>query len=285
MRYPPSLLGTRIMRDDFKVVIDEERNQALMSLALHSKAAGAGEPIVILHGLFGSASNWGSVAKRLQQDYHVVRADLRNHGDSPHAKSMSYQEMAEDVFALLDRLMLNKPCLIGHSLGGKVAMMCALLHPDRLQRLIVVDVAPVAYGRSFDDVIAKLRALPIDEMSDRNAADQWLATRIENPYLRSFLLQNLRFTGRHYRWRVDLDAIAANMHTLKGFPQLNSDYTGPTVFIRGEKSRYVREEHQLQIQRFFPNATFLTVPGAGHWPHSEQPERFMDQLSQGLGGH
>ncbi|MGH8659105.1 MAG: alpha/beta fold hydrolase [Gammaproteobacteria bacterium] len=254
-----------------------------MSLVLHFKASGAGEPIVLLHGLFGSASNWGSVAKQLQQDYRVVRADLRNHGDSPHAKSMSYREMADDVFALLDRLALSKTHLIGHSLGGKVAMVCALLCPLRVQQLIVVDSAPVAYGRGFDDIIESLRALPLDEIPDRKAADRWLASRIEDASLRSFLLQNLRFAEGRYRWRIDLEAIAANRDTMCGFPQLDSYYSGPVVFIRGEKSRYVREEHQPQIKRSFPNATLLTVPEAGHWPHSEQPERFMDLLSRSLG--
>lgn len=254
-----------------------------MSLALHFKAAGAGEPIVILHGLFGSASNWGSVAKQLQQDYRVVRADLRNHGDSPHAKSMSYREMADDVLALLDRLVLDKTYLMGHSLGGKVAMVCALLYPQRVRQLIVIDIAPVAYGQGFDDIIESLRALPLDEIPDRKAADRCLANRIEDASLRSFLLQNLRFAENHCRWRIDLEAIAANRDTIKGFPQLNSYYTGPVVFIRGEKSRYVREEHHAQIKCFFPNATLFTVPEAGHWPHSEQPERFMGRLSRSLG--
>lgn len=254
-----------------------------MALALHFKAAGAGEPIVILHGLFGSASNWGSVAKQLQRDYRVVRADLRNHGDSPHAKSMCYREMADDVLALLDRLVLDKTYLIGHSLGGKVAMVCALLCPQRVRQLIVVDIAPATYGRSFEDIIESLHALPLDEIPDRKAADRWLANRIEDTSLRSLLLQNLRFAGGHYRWRIDLEAIAANMDRIREFPQLDSYYTGPATFIRGDKSRYVREEHHAQIKRSFPNAALFTVRDGGHWPHSEQPERFMDLLWRSLG--
>ncbi|MGH8627473.1 MAG: alpha/beta fold hydrolase [Gammaproteobacteria bacterium] len=251
-----------------------------MPLALHFKTAGAGEPIVILHGLFGSAGNWSSVAKRLQKAYHVVSADLRNHGDSPHAKSMSYAEMAEDVLALLDRLALGKTNLIGHSLGGKVAMVCALLRPERVKRLVVVDTAPVAYSRRFDDLIQSMQALPLDQLGGRSEADHWLSHDIAEQGLRQFLLQNLRFADGHYRWRIDLKAITANMDAIIGFPPFDTSYTGETGFMRGEKSGYLCQEYLPQITRYFPNSSVATIPNAGHWPHSEQPERFMALLFQ-----
>lgn len=252
-----------------------------MALALSCREFGEGSPVVVLHGLFGSARNWQSVARRLAQTYRVLTPDLRNHGDSPHARSMSYAEMADDVAALLESRLSGPAALIGHSMGGKVAMHFALAHPERICRLAVVDVAPVSYAHDFDTVIEGMMSLPVARLSSRREADAFLAGRIASPPLRQFLLQNLVNDGDGYRWRIGLEAIAANMPLLMGFepPAADARYDGPTLFLGGAESDYIRPDYRAAIEARFPNARVEMIAGAGHWVHVEQPDAFLRQLS------
>jgi pimeloyl-ACP methyl ester carboxylesterase len=251
-----------------------------MALQLYYREIGQGSPLVILHGLFGSGANWGAMAKRLAGSRRVVTVDLRNHGESPHAESMTYEEMADDLLALLDKTGVEKAALLGHSLGGKVAMGFALLHPERTEALIAVDIAPVRYGRRFDDIIRELKALPLDTLSSRKEADQQLASQIPDAGLRQFLLKNLVRQGNIFGWRVNLTAIEGNMDTLLGFPDFAPSvrYEGKACFIAGGLSSYVRPDRIPPIHRFFPNARIVTLPDAGHWPHIEQPEEFFQTV-------
>ncbi len=248
-----------------------------MPLALHYEVFRAGVPVVILPGLFGSTANWRFMARRLAVKYRVLVADLRNHGRSPHADSMTYEEMAEDVLMLLDKQGMARVALLGHSMGGKVAMTFALHYPDRVGALVVVDVVPVRYERRMDELLTVLQALPVATLRDRAEADAALAVGIEDERLCQFLLQNLVREGEGFRWRVNLDAIEANMDALVGFPDFAAgiQYNGPTCFLAGGRSRYVRPEHWDAVIARFPEAKLVTFPEAGHWLHTEAPDEFL----------
>jgi esterase len=248
-----------------------------MPLALNYEVFRAGVPVVILPGLFGSTGNWRPMARRLAVKYRILVVDLRNHGRSPHADSMRYEEMAEDVLLLLDKQGMARVALLGHSMGGKVAMTFALRYPDRVGALLVADMAPVDYARHMDGLLAALLTLPVATFRDRTQADAALAQTVEDERLRQFLLQNLERDGDGFRWRVNLEAIAANMDSLVGFPAFDAcvTYPGPTCFLAGGLSRYVRPEHWDAVVARFPNAKLVTLPKAGHWLHVEAPENFL----------
>jgi esterase len=236
-----------------------------------------GPPLTILHGLFGSGRNWNALGRRLAEQACVLLPDLRNHGGSPHAEPMTYPAMAADVGALWDRQEIERSDLIGHSMGGKAAMWLALTEPERVDRLVVVDIAPVRYDHSFQWLIWSLRRLPLDRTSGRAEADEWLARQIPESGLRRFLLQNLVWRGSRYGWRLNLDAIEEAGTELMGFPDVDGvrPFEGRVLFIVGERSTYVLPEHDAVISRLFPRAAVERVPDAGHWLHSERPEQFL----------
>jgi esterase len=239
-----------------------------------------GSPVVILHGLLGSARNWSSFAKQLGATHRVFALDLRNHGASPWADEMTYDQMAEDVRAFLARQGLPA-AVIGHSMGGKVAMRLALAHGQEVLRLVVVDVAPVAYGRDFNAYVDAMRALELSAISRRSEADALLAEQIDDAGVRGFLLQNLVSGEDGLVWRVPLQALAENMPGLTGFPEPRDgeQYAGPALFVTGERSDYVRPEHHAAIRQLFPNAQFAAIADAGHWVHAEQPQKFFEVVS------
>jgi len=242
-----------------------------------------GPPVLILPGLLGSARNWTSIAKQLADTHGVFALDLRNHGRSPWAESMSFDEMADDVAAFIERHDLSPATVIGHSLGGKVAMRLALTRPDLVERLVVVDVAPVAYEHSFAPYIDALRQVDLSEVSRRADAERELAAAIPDPGVRSFLLQNLIKTADGFAWRVNLDGLRANMADLMGFPaDPKAQYAGPTLFLSGGRSDYVEPGHRPLIERLFPQAEHAVIEDAGHWVHAERPTEFLAQLRQFL---
>jgi pimeloyl-ACP methyl ester carboxylesterase len=260
--------------------------EAAMSLELAHIAHGeAGPPVVVLHGLLGSARNWSSFAKQLGATHRVFALDLRNHGASPWASEMSYDQMAEDVRAFPARRGLPAAAVIGHSMGGKVAMRLALTHGGQVERLVVVDVAPVAYRRSFNAYIDAMRGLDLSGINRRSEADALLADKIQDRGVRGFLLQNLASGEDGLAWRVALQALADNMPELVGFPAPGPDerYEGPTLFVTGGRSDYVRPEHRAEILRLFPRAELVAIEGAGHWVHADAPERFLDVVGAFLG--
>ncbi|ORU92462.1 MAG: alpha/beta hydrolase [Cycloclasticus sp. symbiont of Bathymodiolus heckerae] len=242
------------------------------------------EPLLILHGLFGSARNWHGVAKQLAERYTVYTLDLRNHGSSPHADDMDYASMSADVSAFMARQNLTSATVIGHSMGGKVAMELALSDSSKVNKLVVVDIAPVVYKHNFDDVLVGLYHVPVDTVSSRKDADAYLAEKVKDVGLRQFLLQNLvTNTAGGYQWRVNLASIEENMPDIMGFSSKNDRaYSGRTQFIKGGKSTYLASRYKGTALNMFPNAEFKTIDQSGHWPHIESPQKFMATLDQFL---
>jgi esterase len=256
-----------------------------MTLELaHDSFGEAGPPVVILHGLLGSARNWTSIAKELAASHRVVALDLRNHGRSPWAETMSFDEMAGDVAAFIERQGFGPVRLIGHSLGGKIAMRLALTRPELVERLVVVDVAPVAYAHTFAPLIEAMRQVDLAAVTRRSDAELQLQGAVPDVAMRNFVLQNLVKTDAGFVWRVNLEALAANMDELLGFPPPAPDaaYGGPTLFIAGGRSDYVRPQHRPLIERLFPNAEHVVIPDAGHWLHAERPAEFLAHVRRFL---
>jgi pimeloyl-ACP methyl ester carboxylesterase len=243
---------------------------------LHFSTLGSGKPLVVLHGLFGSGKNWQSQARQFANHFKVFTIDLRNHGQSFHADEMNYSIMAEDVAQLLYRLELSDCDILGHSMGGKVAMTLALQNPDLVARLIVADIAPVTYFHHYDDLIDPLLALPLETIDSRAQADQLLRQNIPEDQLRAFLLQNLVRESTGWRWRVNWSVIQRDMEWLTGFGDLPQDWRIdlPVLFIRGANSDYVSETEIAVIEQHFSNYRLETIEDAGHWLHAEQPESF-----------
>lgn len=246
---------------------------------------GQGQPVVILHGLFGAAKNWNSIAKQMARSYRILTLDLRNHGSSPWADTMSYPEMAQDVVEFLDQRGLDKATIVGHSMGGKVAMTMALQAPERVERLVVADIAPVKYPRLvFRSYVEKLQSVDLSQVKRRNEVDPLIADVIESPAVRAFLLGNLENTSEGLRWMVNLEALGREMDTIGGVPAIRPDskYDGDTLFINGGASDYVLSSHHQLIRHLFPKVQFHTIEGAGHWVHAEKPHDFMNVLSEFL---
>ena len=238
-----------------------------------------------MHGLFGSARNWAAVARRLSASHRVISVDLPNHGESPSATHLTYQSMAEAVAELMARETPRGAALLGHSMGGKVAMTLALTRADLVTRLIVADIAPVPYGHQDenDSIIDALLGLPLAQIRSRAQADTALAEKIGDPLLRSFLLANLIRDGDGFAWKIDLAALKQSLPALHGFPELAARYDGPTLFLRGEKSGYVRDSHKAAIEHYFPKARIETVAGAAHWLHADKPDEVFSLVSGFLG--
>ena len=246
-------------------------------MILHAVARGEGPPVALLHGLYGQAGNFATVQRALAATgRRVIALDLRKHGASPHAPSMRYPEMAADV---LDTLGASDalPCaLIGHSMGGKVAMCAALAAPASVERLLVADIAPVAYAHEMSHAayLSAMAAIPLHAGLTRAQADAALADAVPDARVRGFLLTNLR-TGAAPHWRIDLTAIASALPLLIGWPDACAGrYDGPTLFLSGGRSDYVRAEHRTAIVVLFPAARFAVLVKAGHWLHADDPEGF-----------
>ena len=243
-------------------------------MKLHCKQYSAeGAPLVILHGLYGNGGNWAAHARQLADQFAVYTFDARNHGQSPRASSMLLQEMAADVAETMQGLGLESAHLVGHSMGGKTAMLLALQKTELVKSLVVVDIAPVAYHKQDDEVLAALCALTPENLPSRADADAQLAQHISSKAVRDFLLTNLqRDAEGKFSWRINLPVIAESFTQLTGWPETGKVYEGPTLFIQGSESRYILPAYQGETIAQFPNATLKIVAGAGHWVHSEKPE-------------
>jgi len=242
-------------------------------------------PLVLLHGLFGSAVNWTGIAHRLEADYRLLIPDLRNHGRSPRSEEMDYPSMAEDLLRLLDRQGLEQVGCIGHSLGGKVAMWLALSHGERVGRLVVADIAPVRYDHRFTSIFAALQGIDLSRLNSRGEAERLLARQIDSEPVRAYLLQNLQRQGEGWRWRCNLPVLQRALPLLVDFPEARGlSYPGEALFIHGERSEYLLPDYLPRIGRLFPHARVRPLPGAGHWLYAERPEEFTRLLRDFLGG-
>jgi esterase len=246
-------------------------------MILNAIQAGEGPPVVLLHGLFGAARNFGAIQRAVAPRFRVVALDLRNHGDSPHEPDMRYPTLAADVRETLLSLGIERAAVVGHSMGGKTAMAMALRWPDLVGRLLVADIAPVNYQHGNDTIADAMVAIPLTASLTRQQADAALADAVPRADIRAFLLQNLRFgTGPH--WRIGLPEIAAAVPDLEGWNGVPGAYTGPTLFVTGANSDYVLPEHRPIIRTQFPKARFVAVKNAGHWVHADNPAGFLSVL-------
>ena len=253
--------------------------------ALYSrKVGGNGVDFVVLHGLFGSGKNWRSFAGSLEQNFQVWTLDARNHGDSPHADSMSYQEMAEDVVRFFTDNELENVILLGHSMGGKTAMRLALQFPDRIAALIVVDIAPVCYDHQHKQLklIEAMQELRLPAEMSRSAIEKKLALKIPEKRLLSFLMTNLTRQNGQFQWRIGLEQIAAGMPELLNYPELERVFKGPVQFIGGENSDYLKFEYHARIRKYFPESRIVMLKNCGHWLHVEQPDAFQKTVNEFL---
>lgn len=237
-----------------------------------------GKPLLILHGLFGSAANWNWQCRELAGDFAVTALDLRNHGASFHSPEMNYPVMAADVLAWLDDRSIDSCYLLGHSMGGKVGMQLALEHPERVERLLVVDIAPVNYSArhgSHEIIFEGLEAIDVSKLKSRGEADQLLSEYVEEEPLRQFLLANLiRSDAGGFRWRFNLGALRDNYPRLRERLAGDSVFDKPVLFVKGAESAYIGEEHREQILAQFPRAQVKVIEGAGHWVHADKPKVF-----------
>jgi esterase len=252
-------------------------------MQLNYQRLGSGFPLVILHGLFGSLTNWSSLSKRLAAHYTVLAVDQRNHGGSPHSDDMSYAHMADDLRELLQREGIETAHVLGHSMGGKTAMQFALAFPDLVHKLVVVDIAPRAYAPHHDEIFAAMRALDLAAATSRAELDTDLARTLLDPAVRQFLLTNIaRDDNGSFRWKINLNGIERAYPSIVGSLEATARFDGPALFIRGERSDYVAPDDQPAIKEIFPHAEFATIPGAGHWVHAEAPTEFLRVLQEFL---
>ena len=247
---------------------------------LHFEERGGGLPVVIMHGLFGSLANWRGIAQSLSANYRVINVDLRNHGRSPHAPGLSYEAMANDVLAVMDRLGVERAHLIGHSLGGKLGMVLADRHPERVARLVVVDIAPKWYPPWHKDVFAALDAVDLQSLESREQARQQMAAHVFEPEVRAFLAANLEQVDGQWRWRFNLPELKAAYEQTSDMPALSGFYLGPALFVRGARSAYIEAGDEERIARDFPQSCIVTLERARHWPHIEDTAGFLDAVTR-----
>ena len=242
----------------------------MLNTILHG-TEGAKPPLLIVHGLYGSGRNWGVIAKRLSDERQVIAVDQRNHGDSPWTERHGYEDMAGDLAEVIEAHG-GKADVLGHSMGGKAAMVLALTRPELVNRLILADIAPVAYDHSQIQYIEAMRAVDLGSIEKRSDAKDQLARHVPEPTLRSFFTQSLDIKEK--RWKLNLDLLAEEMPKIIGFPEIEGRFDGPTLFLSGGESDYVAPEHRARIKALFPESRFAKIPGAGHWLHAEKPREF-----------
>jgi esterase len=235
-----------------------------------------GDPLIILHGLFGNQGNWGQHAKVFANALKVYGMDLRNHGRSEWEDAMSYELLAADVRDTMRLHSIDPANIVGHSMGGKTAMQLALTWPKLVRKLVIVDIAPAKYEPHHDDIFAGLKVLNLDLIESRQDANEIISDHISEKSIRDFLLANLvRDEGGTYSWRMNLDAIRKNYTSLIDNIPANAVFEGEVLFLKGGKSNYILKKHEKEIMKRFPNASITTVPNTGHWLHSEEPELFQ----------
>ena len=248
---------------------------------LNFKKLGEGKPVIILHGLFGSLDNWLSVGKKLAENFEIYLLDLRNHGDSFHDEDFSYEAMAKDLADFIERQNIQNPVIIGHSMGGKVAMKFAVSASVSFDKIIVVDIAPKAYPPHHQKILEGLKSIDLENLKSRKDADDQLSEYIKEPGVRQFLLKNLsRDADSNFKWKINLPVIDAQIENVGEGLEDRMASDKPTLFIRGEKSDYISNKDNISIVSFFPNSEIKTVKNAGHWVHAENPEELIQYVEE-----
>ncbi len=247
-------------------------------MKLHYKKYGEGQPMIIVHGLFGTLDNWQTIGKKIAENFEVYLIDQRNHGHSPWSKEMNYNATAEDLHELILDLNLSNVILVGHSMGGKTVMTYATKYPEYLDKLIVVDISPKQYPLHHQQILAGLNSIDLTKTNKRREADEQLKKYIDNVEIRQFLLKNLYWIEKgKLAWRINIPVLTEEMdEILAEIPMVKVEV--PTLFIRGERSNYITEDDYQDIYNQFPNSEIETIYGVGHWVHAENPLEFYDLL-------
>ena len=255
-------------------------------MLLNHKIYGQGVPVIVIHGLFGSATNLGMLIKQLKTDYQVIAVDVRNHGLSMRHHSMHYDDMANDIIQLMDHLAIEQAHIVGHSMGGKIAMRTALNFPARVISLAVADIAPVIYPPRHDNVFNGLKNIPLTSINSRSEAQTKLAEHVEEAGVQQFLLKGLYKNEQgQYDFHYALDTIIAQYDTISDWPATDKQYDKPVLFIKGMNSDYITNAHKSAIGQFFPHAKAKLVQGTGHWLHAEKPVIFNKIIVDFLFSH
>ncbi len=250
-------------------------------MKLYSKIYGdKAQDLIIIHGLFGMSDNWNSLGKQFSEYCRVHLIDLRNHGRSPHAEDFNYDVMCGDVLEYMEDNNIEKPIILGHSLGGKVAMKFAFTHPDKIEKLIVADMAPRRYDTDFvQSLLQTLYKLPLEDFEKRQEIDKLLASTYKEKGMRLFLLKNLyRNANKKFAWRFNIDVLLDKVSNIQEADFVKGVCDVPTHFIRGENSNYITSDDELIINKHFSDFSIATIDGAGHWLHAENPERFYNEV-------
>jgi pimeloyl-ACP methyl ester carboxylesterase len=255
-----------------------------VAVELAFQEAGEGPPVVILHGLFGSKRNWTSIARQLAATHRVFAVDLRNHGESPWAARHDYPALADDVAHFLEQRLDGPAAVIGHSMGGKAAMVLALTRPELVERLVAVDIPPAESIGTQDAFIEAMRQVPLATLTRRTEVDALLAEAIPDRGIRSFLLTNVGAGPQGLSWTINLDTLASEFAMIRGFPDMAvaEPFAKPALFLVGGRSEYVQPQHHAEIRRLFPAAEIAVIPEAGHWVHAEAPEAFLAAVQRFL---
>lgn len=253
-------------------------------MKLHFKTFGTdGPPVIILHGLFGSLDNWYTIAKNLSDSYRIYTIDQRNHGRSPHHDSHTYRDLAQDLYFFMHENGIDTTHVIGHSMGGTAAMQFTSDHPDMVEKLIVVDMAPRDYEPRHEEILTALNHIRPDDFSRRKEIDDALSLHLPDNSVRQYILKNImRTKSGEYRWKFNIKAIRGNYSSIISGPEIVGTILNPTLFIKGERSSYISEKDMIDIKQLFSTVEIKSIPDAGHWTHSDQPDRFLDIVREFL---
>ncbi len=248
-------------------------------MKLNFKQYGQGEPVIILHGLLGSLDNWQTLAREFAKKYSVFTIDLRNHGRSFHDDTMNYTALANDIADFMNQNWIYNANIIGHSMGGKIAMQLALDFPELVHKLVVVDIAPKKYVGNHQPLFDAMLQLDLKSLKNRKEADLLLKSKIPNDSIRLFLLKNLtRNKTGGYRWKPNLKSIVNNYNHI--LDSIEGDFPSdvPTLFIKGSNSDYINKTDETQIKSLFPHSNIKVIEGAGHWVHAEKPKQLTKMI-------
>lgn len=245
-------------------------------MKLFFRKYGEGTPLIILHGLFGSADNWNTMGKKFGEHFTTYLVDQRNHGQSPHSETWNYTAMAEDILELMEDEQIDKAHLMGHSMGGKTVMFSSMMYPERIEKLIVSDIAPRYYPVHHQEILQALESVDLDKITSRKEAEAIIEPQINDFGTRQFLLKNLYWKDEKLAWRFNLDVISRKIEAVGEVLPVSAPFTHPALFVRGEKSNYITDEDWIEIKTIYPRADLYTMPGAGHWVHAEKPVEYFD---------